>query len=299
VFGLQVLLNLGLAAGATLVVLPRFEIESFLTAVERYGVTYTALVPPVVLILSTHEAVDRYDLSRLQRINCGAAPLSAAVSNACSSRLDCAVEQGYGLTETAPVTHITIPGRNTEGRVGPLVPNTEAKIVDLVSGESLGPNSPGELWVRGPQTMKGYLNRPEATAAMIDEDGWLHTGDIACVDGEGSFAIVDRLKELIKYKAYQVAPAELEAVLLTHPAVADVAVIPSPDLETGEVPKAFVVLRSPANAEELMAFVAERVAPHKKVRRVEFIDRIPKSPTGKILRRVLVEQERLALAATI
>jgi acyl-CoA synthetase (AMP-forming)/AMP-acid ligase II len=147
--------------------------------------------------------------------------------------------------------------------------------------------------------MKGYLNRPEATAAMIDEDGWLHTGDIACVDDEGSFAIVDRLKELIKYKAYQVAPAELEAVLLTHPAVADVAVIPSPDLETGEVPKAFVVLRKPASAEELMAFVADRVAPHKKVRRVEFIDRIPKSPTGKILRRVLVEQERLALAATI
>jgi acyl-CoA synthetase (AMP-forming)/AMP-acid ligase II len=153
--------------------------------------------------------------------------------------------------------------------------------------------------VRGPQIMKGYLNRPEATAAMIDEDGWLHTGDIACVDDEGSFAIVDRLKELIKYKAYQVAPAELEAVLLTHPAVADVAVIPSPDLETGEVPKAFVVLRGEASVEELMAFVADRVAPHKKVRRVEFIDRIPKSPTGKILRRVLVEQERLALAATI
>jgi acyl-CoA synthetase (AMP-forming)/AMP-acid ligase II len=191
---------------------------------------------------------------------------------------------------------MTIPGRNIEGSVGPLVPNTEAKIVDLVSGESLGPNSPGELWVRGPQITKGYLNRPDATAATIDEDGWLHTGDIACVDEAGSFAIVDRLKELIKYKGYQVAPAELEAVLLTHPAVADAAVIPSPDLETGEVPKAFVVLRSPASAEELMAFVADRVAPHKKVRRVEFIDCIPKSPTGKILRRVLVEQERVALA---
>ncbi len=298
VFGLQVLLNLGLASGATLVLLPRFEIESFLSAVERYGVTYAALVPPIVLILSTHEAVDRYDVTRLQRITCGAAPLSAATSRACANRLGCAVEQGYGLTETSPVTHVTVPGRNVEGKVGPLAPNTEAKIVDLVSGESLGPNSPGELWVRGPQIMKGYLNRPEATAAMIDADGWLHTGDIACVDENGSFAIVDRLKELIKYKAYQVAPAELEAVLLTHPAVADVAVIPSPDLETGEVPKAFVVLRGEASAEELMAFVADRVAPHKKVRRVEFIDRIPKSPTGKILRRVLVEQERLALVAT-
>ena len=290
---------MGLAAGATLVLLPRFEIESFLTAVEQYGVTYTALVPPIVLILSAHEAVDRYDVSRLQRITCGAAPLSAAVSRACANRLGCAVEQGYGLTETAPVTHVTIPGRNVEGKIGPLAPNTEAKIVDLVSGESLGANSPGELWVRGPQVMKGYHKRPEATAAMIDGDGWLHTGDIACVDDEGSFAIVDRLKELIKYKGYQVAPAELEAVLLTHPSVADAAVIPSPDLETGEVPKAFVVLRNPVTAEELMAFVADRVAPHKKVRRVEFIDRIPKSPTGKILRRVLVEQERLALAATI
>jgi acyl-CoA synthetase (AMP-forming)/AMP-acid ligase II len=295
-FGLQVLLNHGLAVGATLVLLPRFEIESFLTAIERYGVTYTALVPPVVLILSTHEAVDRYDVTQLRRINCGAAPLSAGTSRACASRLGCAVEQGYGLTETSPVAHMTSPGRNIEGSVGPLVPNTEAKIVDLVSGESLGPNSPGELWVRGPQITKGYLNRPDATATTIDEDGWLHTGDIACVDEAGSFAIVDRLKELIKYKGYQVAPAELEAVLLTHPAVADAAVIPSPDLETGEVPKAFVVLRSPASAEELMAFVADRVAPHKKVRRVEFIDCIPKSPTGKILRRVLVEQERVALA---
>jgi acyl-CoA synthetase (AMP-forming)/AMP-acid ligase II len=296
-FGLQVLLNLGLASGATLVLLPRFEIESFLSAVERYGVTYAALVPPIVLILSTHEAVDRYDVTRLQRITCGAAPLSAATSRACANRLGCAVEQGYGLTETSPVTHVTVPGRNVEGKVGPLAPNTEAKIVDLVSGDSHGPNSPGELWVRGPQIMKGYLNRPEATAAMIDADGWLHTGDIACVDENGSFSIVDRLKELIKYKAYQVAPAELEAVLLTHPAVADVAVIPSPDLETGEVPKAFVVLRSPISAEELMAFVADRVSPYKKVRRVEFIDCIPKSPTGKILRRVLVQQERLALAA--
>ena len=137
-FGLQVLLNLGLATGATLVVLPRFEIESFLTAVERYGVTYTALVPPIVLILSAHEAVDRYDVSRLQRITCGAAPLSAAVSRACANRLGCAVEQGYGLTETAPVTHVTIPAGNAEGKIGPLAPNTEAKIVDLVSGESLG-----------------------------------------------------------------------------------------------------------------------------------------------------------------
>jgi acyl-CoA synthetase (AMP-forming)/AMP-acid ligase II len=141
--------------------------------------------------------------------------------------------------------------------------------------------------------MRGYLKRPEATAAMLD-DGWLHTGDLACVDAGGNFFVVDRLKELIKYKAFQIAPAELEAVLLSHPAVADIAVIPSPDEGAGEVPKAFVVLKGEAGADELMAFVAARVAPYKKVRRLEFVDQIPKSASGKILRRVLVERERAA-----
>jgi acyl-CoA synthetase (AMP-forming)/AMP-acid ligase II len=147
--------------------------------------------------------------------------------------------------------------------------------------------------------MKGYLNRPEATAETIDADGWLHTGDLGYADEDGYFTIVDRLKELIKYKGYQVAPAELEAVLLAHPAVADAAVIPSPDEDAGEVPKAFVVLKEEATAEELIAFVAVRVAPYKKVRRVEFVELIPKSPSGKILRRVLVERERASLVSLV
>jgi acyl-CoA synthetase (AMP-forming)/AMP-acid ligase II len=205
--------------------------------------------------------------------------------------------QGYGLTETTPVTHLApVSGRPVkQGSVGPLVPNTECRVVDLATGSDLGPGERGEIWIRGPQVMKGYLNRPDATAAMLDADGWLRTGDIGYADADGDFFLIDRVKELIKYKAYQVAPAELEAVLLSHPGVADAAVIPSPDDEAGEVPKAFVVLKGEVTAEELIAFVAARVAPYKKVRRVEFIDQIPKSPTGKLLRRVLIERERVAM----
>jgi acyl-CoA synthetase (AMP-forming)/AMP-acid ligase II len=148
--------------------------------------------------------------------------------------------------------------------------------------------------VRGPQVLKGYLGRPEATAETVDAEGWLHTGDVAYVDEDGFFFIVDRAKELIKYKAFQVAPAELEAVLLTHRSVADAAVIPSPDDEAGEVPKAFVVVKEGhgLTEAEVLDFVAARVAPHKKVRRVEFVAQIPKSPSGKILRRLLVDRER-------
>jgi acyl-CoA synthetase (AMP-forming)/AMP-acid ligase II len=175
--------------------------------------------------------------------------------------------------------------------VGPLVPNTECRIVDVATGSDLGPNEDGELLIRGPQVMSGYLNQPGATAATLDGGGWLHTGDIGRVDAEGYFKVVDRAKELIKYKGYQVPPAELEAVLLTHPGVADAAVIGVPDDEAGEIPKAFVVLKAAATTpEEIMAFVAERVAPYKRIRLVEMIDAIPKSPSGKILRRLLKER---------
>jgi acyl-CoA synthetase (AMP-forming)/AMP-acid ligase II len=176
--------------------------------------------------------------------------------------------------------------------VGVPAPNTEAKVINLETGEALGPNQEGEVCVRGPQVMKGYLNRPDATAATIDSEGWLHTGDIGYADEGGHFFIVDRAKELIKYKGFQVPPAELEAVLLTHECVADAAVIPCPDDEAGEIPKAFVVLKGETTPEELLEFVADRVAPHKKIRLLEFTDKIPKSPSGKILRRVLVQSER-------
>jgi acyl-CoA synthetase (AMP-forming)/AMP-acid ligase II len=172
----------------------------------------------------------------------------------------------------------------------------ESKIVDPATGAELGPNERGEICVRGPNIMRGYLNAPDATAAVIDAEGWLHTGDVGFADPDGYFYVVDRVKELIKYKGMQVAPAELEGILLSHPAIADAAVIPSPDEEAGEVPKAFVVLRSPLEPAALMEFVAGRVAPHKKVRRVEVVDTIPKSASGKILRRLLVERERAARA---
>jgi len=175
--------------------------------------------------------------------------------------------------------------------------NTECRIVDTATGTDLDVNQRGELWIRGPQVMRGYLNNPQATRDTITEDGWLKTGDIAYRDDDGYYFVVDRVKELIKYKGMQVAPAELEALLLTHPAIADAAVIPSADEEAGEVPKAFVVLKGDVTPEAIMAFVAERVAPHKRIRKLELVQQIPKSPSGKILRRVLVEMERSGSAS--
>jgi acyl-CoA synthetase (AMP-forming)/AMP-acid ligase II len=295
IYGMVVILNAALYKGATVVTMPKFDLEPFLQTMQQHRINRAFVVPPTVLALAKHPAVEGFDLSAVELIVSGAAPLHVQMATACAERLGCAVIQGYGLTETSPVTNI-IPGPegNKAGSVGPLVPNTEARVVDWSTGENLPPNEDGEIWIRGPQVMAGYLNNPEATAGTVDEDGWLHTGDIGHADEDGFFFIVDRLKELIKYSGYQVAPAVLEAVLLTHPAIADAAVIPTADEEAGEVPKAFVVLRSDATPEEIMAFVADRVAPHEKVRGVEVIDQIPKSASGKILRRVLVEREREA-----
>jgi acyl-CoA synthetase (AMP-forming)/AMP-acid ligase II len=300
-YGLTVLMNYALVAGATVVTMPRFDLEQFLQLMESYAVSYAYLAPPIVLALAKQPVVDRYDLSRLRAILSGGAPLGAETAIACRDRLGCVVKQGYGLTEASPVTHINPadPARVKMDTIGLLLPNTVGKIVDPESGVELDPDERGELWVSGPQIMKGYLNRPDATAEMITSDGWLRTGDLGFVDADGHFTIVDRLKELIKYKGYQVAPAELEAILLAHPAVADAAVIASPDEEAGEVPKAFVVLRSEATAEELIAFVATRVAPYKRVRRLEVIAQIPKSASGKILRRVLIERERAMVAVAV
>ncbi|MCL4295206.1 MAG: AMP-binding protein [Anaerolineae bacterium] len=294
IYGMTVIMGAALHKGATVVTIPRFDLEQFLQIMQNYNVTWAYLVPPIVLALAKHPLVDKYDLSRLKSILSGAAPLGKDVTQACAARLNCLVRQGYGLTETSPVTHFTPPdlGRIKDGSIGPLVAATECQIVDYNTDAELGPNQEGELWIRGPQVMQGYLNHPQATQAAINPEGWFRTGDIGYADEDGYFYIVDRLKELIKYKGLQVAPAELEAVLLTHPAVADAAVIPSPDEEAGEVPKAFVVLRSEATPEELMAFAAEKVAPHKKIRLLEVIEQIPKSASGKILRRVLVERER-------
>jgi acyl-CoA synthetase (AMP-forming)/AMP-acid ligase II len=294
IYGLVVVLNMGLYTGATIVTMPRFELEAFLQAAQDYEVSLAHLVPPIVLMLSKNPVVDNYKLPKLKMIFSGAAPLGEELTRACMERLGCSIRQGYGMTETSPVTHSSpAPPRAIKfGSVGVPAPNTECRIIDLDTGAALGADQKGEVCVRGPQIMKGYLNRPDATTQTIDPDGWLHTGDIGYADEDGHFFIVDRAKELIKYKGFQVPPAELEAVLLTHPCVADAAVIPCPDEEAGEVPKGFIVLRQETEAEAILEFVAERVAPHKRIRYLEFVDKIPKSPSGKILRRVLVEQER-------
>jgi acyl-CoA synthetase (AMP-forming)/AMP-acid ligase II len=294
IYGLVVVLNMGLHLGATIVIMPRFDLEQFLLMIQKYRVTLSHVVPPIILKLARDPSVENYDLSSLRRIFSGAAPLGPELSRECIARIGCSIRQGYGMTETSPVTHSTPsdPAKVKLGSVGPAAPNTECKLVDPATGNECGANQEGELCVRGPQNMKGYLNNPEATARTVDADGWLHTGDIGYADEDGHFFIVDRVKELIKYKGFQVAPAELEAMLLTHPAVADCAVIPCRDDEAGEIPKAFVVLKGEATADDIMDFVAERVAPHKKIRELEFIDQIPKSLSGKILRRVLVEKER-------
>src|SRR5436309_1013432 len=289
IYGMQVVLNLALWRGATLVTMPKFELEPFLATLQRHRITRAFVVPPLVLALARHPAVAGYDLSSVRAMMSGAAPLDAELETACARRVGCGFIQGYGLTEASPVTHANSdePGRCKPGTVGELLPNTECRIVETGAGKELGPDEDGELLIRGPQVMRGYLNNLEATAATLDSDGWLHTGDIGRVDRDGYFTIVDRLKELIKYKGFQVPPAELEAVLRGHPAVADAAVVPLADRECGEVPKAFVVLRGDVSAADLMAYVAERVAPYKKIRAVEVIDAIPRSPSGKILRRVL------------
>lgn len=300
IYGLVVVLNMGLYTGATVVTMPRFELESFLKAVQDYDVSLAHIVPPIVLTLSKNPIVDNYKLPKLKTLFSGAAPLGEELTRACMERLGCNVRQGYGMTETSPVTHSSPapPHSMKFGSVGVAAPNTECKIVDLETGEPLGRNQKGEVCVRGPQIMMGYLNNAEATARTIDADGWLHTGDIGYADEDGHFYIVDRAKELIKYKGFQVPPAELEAVLLTHPCVADAAVIPYPDDEAGEVPKGILVLREQVEPEAILEFVAERVAPHKRIRYLEFVDKIPKSPSGKILRRVLVDMEKAKMAAS-
>jgi acyl-CoA synthetase (AMP-forming)/AMP-acid ligase II len=287
IYGMQVLMNLGLAVGATIVTLPRFDPGTYLGALVRHGVTRAHVAPPMLVALSNHAFVDNYDLSTLRSVFSAAAPLDAELSMVARKQLGCPIGQGYGMTELSPASHLVASNDPdpVPGCVGTLVAGTEARLVDPITGDD---SSVGEVWIRGPQVMKGYLGRPDATAEMIDAEGWLHTGDIGRVDEQENLFLVDRIKDLIKYKGYQVAPAELEAVLLTHPDIADAAVI-GVEVAGQEVPKACVVPRegrSPTAA-QVIEYVAGLVAPYKKIRAVEFVDTIPKSPTGKILRRNL------------
>lgn len=297
IYGMTVIANAALRTGGTVVTMPRFDLVQFLELIQDHKVTKGFVVPPILVALAKHPIVDTYDLSSLVRLTSGAAPLGEELAAAVAARIGCEVKQGYGMTETSPVTHMVPADRTTwtkYGSVGPLIPGVEAKLIDVKTGEEVTEGERGELCVRGENIMKGYFHNPEATAQTIDAEGWLHTGDVAVVDADGDFTIVDRVKELIKYKGYQVPPAELEALLLSHDAIADAAVIPVPDEEAGEIPKAYVVVKPDhdLSADDVMAFTAERVAPYKKVRQVAFVDEIPKSASGKILRRVLVERDR-------
>ena len=289
IYGMQVLMNTGLRAGATIITMPRFDLEQFLQLHQDHGITRSFVAPPIVVALAKHPMVDNYDLSKLVQVFSGAAPLSASLALEAGARLNCEVVQGYGMTELSPVSQLTPPGQFKPGSVGVTTPNTELRIVDVATGEDLDVDVDGEMWIRGPQVMKGYLNNPQATADTLDAEGWLHTGDIGHVDSDGHVFVVDRLKELIKYKGFQVPPAELEALLLTHPAIADAAVVGKPDEEAGEIPIAFVVLKpgQSVTPEEVQEFVAGQVATYKRLGEVTVIDAIPKSASGKILRRVL------------
>ena len=297
IYGLQVLMNLYISVGATLVMMGRFDMGEFLGLLVKHRITKLYTVPPVAQGLTMVPTLKDLDLSALRCVCLAAAPTSTDLQERVAAAIGVPVIQGYGMTELAPASHVDYmeAGRNRPGSVGHLTADTEEKIVDLETGETeVAPGETGELMVRGPQVMKGYFNNPQATAETITADGWLHTGDIVRADEDGYLWVLDRKKELLKYKAFQVPPAELEGLLLTHPAIADSAVIGIHDEESGEVPKAFVVLKegqSPS-AEEIMEFIAGQVATFKQIRQVQFVDSIPKNPSGKILRRVLIEQER-------
>jgi acyl-CoA synthetase (AMP-forming)/AMP-acid ligase II len=296
IYGIVAFLNLSLHQGATVVTMPRFDLEQYLQLVQKYGVTILHIVPPIALALAKHPMVENFDLQKVRGAFSAAAPLGDAVARALHARLGFRISQAYGMTEVSGASHL---GPNSEDKIKPasggrLMPNMECRIVDPASGAEVPAGEQGEIQVRGPIVMQGYFGKSGATEATIDEAGWLRTGDIGTVDADGNFFIVDRTKELIKFKGLQVAPAELESVLVGNPAIAEACVIGIADEEAGEVPKAFVVKKAEIGAEEVMAWVAARVAPHKRVRAVEFVEQLPKSATGKLLRRVLIERERAA-----
>ncbi|MGW8565956.1 AMP-binding protein [Isoptericola sp. NPDC055881] len=297
IYGMTVLMNGAVYQRSALVTLPRFDLAEYLRVIEQHRATVLFVAPPIALALAKHPAAEGRDLSSVRILMSGAAPFDEHLAEAVGRRMPAArVLQGYGMSEMSPVSHVVPVDRPdvSPGTVGMLVPNMLARVVDPATGEAIalpesGVSAPGELWCAGPNVMVGYLADEQATRDTLEPDGFLRTGDIVTVDAEGVFTVVDRLKELIKHKGYQVAPAELEALLLTHPEIADAAVVGVPDEESGEVPKAFVVRAegSVLTADDVQAFVAEQVAPYKKVRVVEFVAAVPKSAAGKILRKEL------------
>ena len=274
----------------------RFDLELFCQLVEKHQPQRAHLVPPILIGLAKHPIIDNYDLSSLSVIVSAAAPLAKETEDAVVNRIGCEIKQGWGMSELSPIGTYSSDYNVKSGSIGQLVPNTNGKIVDPETKKALGPGEPGELMIKGPQVMIGYLNDVEKTQKCLDNDGWLSTGDISHYDEDGFFYITDRIKELIKVRGYQVAPAELEALLLTHPSIDDAAVIPVEDEISGELPRAYIVARKDESSQklkekEVYEWVKERVANYKKLAGgVEFIDEVPKSASGKILRRVLKEK---------
>lgn len=296
IYGMQVLMNAVIASGGTQVMMGRFDMEEMLRLLSIHKVTHLYTVPPVGIGLSLMPSTEGYDLSSMTAACLAAAPASEELQMRIQEVVGFPIFQAYGMTELSPVSNVDYiePDRMTPGSVGPAIADTEERVVDLETATKDVPvGEVGELLVRGPQVMKGYYNNDDATRETISDDGWLYTGDIVRMNEDGCVWILDRKKELIKYKAFQVPPAELEGLLLEHPAIADAAVVGKPDVEAGEIPKAFVVARRgvEVSGEDVMNFVASRVATFKHVREVEFIDAIPKNPSGKILRRMLTENE--------
>jgi acyl-CoA synthetase (AMP-forming)/AMP-acid ligase II len=276
-----------LGAGSRVVTMPRFEPAAFLRALEAHRVTAALLAPPILRLLAQHPAVDEHDLSALRVLASAGAPLPAEVAEACERRLDVAVCNAYGMTETGWIALDSAAAPRRPGTVGKPVEDLELRLVDPETGRDVPAGTAGEIWVRGPGTSPGYLEDPAASAALLSPDGWSRTGDLAVLDDDGRIRIVDRLKDLIKYNGHQVAPAVLERLIVSRADIADVAVAGLPDPDAGELPHAFVVAADGLDPEELMAWVAERVAPHQRVRGVSVVDEIPRLPAGKILRRLL------------
>jgi long-chain acyl-CoA synthetase len=302
IYGIM-LLGLAALSGARLVLMERFDPGRCLQLIHEQGITILYSVPQVLGVLSDWPELSKYNLHTVRFTQCGAAPVPPALAYRFQERTGITVMTSYGLTEAAPGTHSN-PVYDRKlikvETIGLPIHDTKQKIVDIETGTiELGPGEEGELIVQGPQVMQGYWKAPEATAQAL-RDGWLYTGDIGWRDEAGYVTVTDRKKELIKYRSWSVAPAQLEALLLEHEAVADVAVIGKPDEEAGEIPKAFVVRRAgheQVGAEELLAWASGKLAAYKEVREIEFIEAIPRNPSGKILRRILKELELRRQAA--
>lgn len=304
IYSLNSVLLCALRVGAAILIMPKFEIYMLMELVQKYKVTIAPFVPPIVLAIAKNPDMGKYDLSSVRVVLSGAAPMGKDLEDAVRAKLPNArLGQGYGMTEAGPVLAMCLafakePMEVKSGSCGTVVRNADLKIVDPDTGFSLPRNQPGEICIRGHQIMKGYLNDPEATANTIDKEGWLHTGDIGFVDNDDEIFIVDRLKELIKYKGFQVAPAELEGMLINHPGIHDAAVVAMQDEAAGEVPVAFVVRSngSQISEDDVKQYISKQVVFYKRIYRVFFVESIPKLPSGKILRKEL--RARLANGIT-